>query len=74
VSNDPGNRAVSQFAQYVEVWQRNEQELDNPKGWSYRHYGPGDTIAFPSIMVQMEIGQFYRGLEFDEGEDEEALL
>ena len=40
---------VSQFAQYVEIWQRNEQEPDNPKVWSYRHYGPGDTIDFASI-------------------------
>lgn len=62
---------VSQFAQYVEVWQRNEQEPDNPKGWSYRHYGPGDTINFSSIAVQIAIGEFYRGLEFDEGEFED---
>lgn len=62
---------VSQFAQYVEVWQRNEQEPDNPKVWSYRHYGPGDTIDFASIAVQIEIGEFYRGLEFDEGEFED---
>ncbi len=25
---------VSQFAQHVEVWQRNEQEPDKPKAWS----------------------------------------
>lgn len=61
---------VSQFAQYVEIWQRNEQEPDNLKVWSYRHYGPGDTIDFASIVVKIEIGEFYRGLEFDEGEDE----
>ena len=59
---------VSQFAQYVEIWQRNEQEPDNPKAWSYRHYRPGETIAFVSIAVQIEIGEFYRGLEFDEGD------
>ncbi len=62
---------VSQFAQYVEVWQRNEQEPDNPKVWPYRHYGPGDTIDLVSIAVQIEIGEFYRGLEFDEGEIED---
>ena len=49
---------VSQFAQYVEIWQRNEQEPDNPKGWSYRHYGPGDTRDFASIAVKIEIGEF----------------
>ncbi len=62
---------VSQFAQYVEVWQRNQQEPDNPKGWSYRHYGPGETINFVSIAVQIEIEELYRGLEFDEGEFED---
>jgi len=62
---------VSQFAQYVEVWQRNEQEPDNPKAWSYRHYGPGETIEFASIAAQIAIGEFYRGLEFDEGEEED---
>lgn len=62
---------VSQFAQYVEVWQRHEQEPDNPKAWPYRHYGSGDTIYLASIAVQIEIGEFYRGLEFDEGELED---
>jgi Uma2 family endonuclease len=62
---------VSQFAQYVEVWQRNEQQPDNPKAWFYRHYGVGDTVDFVSIAVQIEIGEFYRGLEFDEGESED---
>ena len=62
---------VSQFAQYVEVWQRNEQEPDNLKGWFYRHYGPGDTIDFASIVVKIEIGEFADpGLDFDEGEYE----
>lgn len=62
---------VSQFAQHVEVWQRDEQEPDNPKAWSYRHYEQGDIIDLASIAVQIEIGEFYRGLEFDEGEFED---
>ncbi len=62
---------VSQFAQYVEVWQSSEQEPDNPKAWLYRHYGTGDTVEFVSIAVHIEIGEFYRGLEFDEGELED---
>ena len=62
---------VSQFAQHVEVWQRNEQEPDNPKAWFYRHYESGDTVDLASIAVQIEIGAFYRGLEFDEGEGED---
>jgi len=63
---------VSQFAQHVEVWQRNELEPDNPNTWLYRHYGVGDTVDLASIAVQIEIGEFYRGLEFDEGELEDA--
>ena len=62
---------VSQFAQHVEIWQRNEQEPDNPKAWSYRHYEPGEMIDFSSIAVQIEIGECYRGLRFDEGEFED---
>ncbi len=62
---------VSQFAQYVEVWQRNEEEPEDAGSWSYRHYGPGDTVHFASIVADVAIGEFYRGLEFDEGEFEE---
>jgi Uma2 family endonuclease len=62
---------VSQFAQHVEVWQRNEQEPDNPKAWLYRHYGVGDRVDLASIGVKIEIGEFYRGLEFDEGDFED---
>lgn len=62
---------ISQFAQHVEVWQRNEQEPDNPKAWLYRHYGVGDMVDFASIAVQIEIEEFYRGLAFDEGDFED---
>ncbi len=61
---------VSQFAQYVEVWQRNEHDPDNLKAWLYRHYGPDETITLVSINVQIEVTELYRGLvfaEYDEG-------
>ncbi len=61
---------VSQFAQYIEVWQRNEQEPTNPQAWHYRHYGPGDTVALVSIDIQIEVAAFYRGLVFDDAEEE----
>ena len=63
---------VNQFAQYVEIWQRNEREPDNAQAWSYRHYRPGDTIDLASIAVRIEIGELYQGLELDEGDIEEA--
>jgi Uma2 family endonuclease len=61
---------VSQFARYIEVWQRNEQDPNNPKAWLYRHYGSGDTVHLVSIDVQIEVVAFYKGLIFDEGDEE----
>jgi Uma2 family endonuclease len=60
---------VNQFAQYVEVWQRNEQDPNNPKAWLYRHYGPDDTVDLVSIDVHIEVGAWYRGLVFDDEEE-----
>ncbi len=62
---------ISQFAQYVEVWQRDLHDPSNPKAWLYRHYGPGDTVALLSIDMHIEVAELYRGLVFDD-EDEEA--
>ena len=59
---------ISQFAQYVEVWQRNEQDANNPKAWLYRHYGSGDTVDLVSIDAQIEIAELYRGLVFNDEE------
>jgi Uma2 family endonuclease len=61
---------ISQFSQHIEVWQRNEQDRDNPKAWLCWHYGPGEVVHLKSINVQIEIGELYRGLVFDEGEEE----
>jgi Uma2 family endonuclease len=57
---------ISQFAQYVEVWQRNEQNPHNSKIWLYRHYGPSDTIDLLSIDAHIAVSELYRGLQFDE--------
>ena len=62
---------VSQFAQYVEVWQRDGVGSDNASSWSYRHYGPGETIHFASIAVHIAIEELYRGLEFEQDEFED---
>lgn len=62
---------ISQFAHYVEVWQRNEHDPNNPKAWLYRHYGPGDTVDLMSIDVHFEVAALYRGLVFDDEEEEE---
>jgi len=60
---------ISQFAQYVEVWQRNEEDPNNPKAWHYRHYGPGDIVHLVSLDLQIEVAAFYRGLVFDDEEE-----
>lgn len=52
---------VSQFAQYVEIWQRDTQ---NTEVWQYRHYGPGEVVDFTSIDAHVNIGELYRGLNF----------
>ena len=60
---------ISQFAQYVEVWQRNEQDPNNPKAWHYRHYGPDDIVHLVSIDLHIEVAEFYRGLVFNDEEE-----
>lgn len=60
---------ISQFAQYVEVWQRNEHDPNNPKAWLYRHYGPGDTVDLVSIDIHVEVAELYRGLVFNDEEE-----
>lgn len=61
---------VSQFAHYVEVWQRNEHDPNNPKAWLYRHYGYGDTVDLMSSDMHFEVAVLYRGLAFDDEEEE----
>lgn len=54
---------VSQFAPYVEVWQREEQESAH---WLYRHYGPNETVALYSIDIAIAMKDIYHGLNFAE--------
>ena len=55
---------VNQFAQYVEIWQRDEMDTER---WNYRHYGTGETVEFASVGVRVEIDELYRGLTFNTG-------
>ena len=59
---------VSQFAQYVEIWQRDD--LDTTQ-WHYRHYSPGETVVFASIDVHVAIEDLYRGLDFTSASEDE---
>lgn len=59
---------MSQFAQYVEIWQRDDKDSN---AWHYRHYGPGETVEIKSIDVQIDIADIYQGLDFEEAEPAE---
>jgi len=56
---------MSQFAQYVEIWQRDDRHNST---WHYRHYGPGEIVEIKSIDVQVDIANIYQGLDFEEAE------
>jgi hypothetical protein len=56
---------MSQFAPYVEIWQRDE--LDTAT-WHYRHYGPGEAVEINNIDVQIDVADLYQGLDFEEAE------
>src|SRR5438477_11504361 len=46
---------MSQFAQYVEIWQRGDRDNQDIAAWHYRHYGPGEIVEINSIDVQIDI-------------------
>jgi Uma2 family endonuclease len=56
---------ISQFAQYVEIWQRDDQDI---AAWRYRHYGSGEIVEINSIDLQIDIADVYQGLDFAEAE------
>ena len=60
---------MSQFAPYVEIWQRDDQDIT---AWHYRHYGPGEIVEINSIDVQIDIADIYQGLDFEEAESGEG--
>ncbi len=60
---------MSQFAPYVEIWQRDDQDIP---AWHYRHYGPGEIVEINSIDVQIDIADIYQGLDFQEVEPGEG--
>jgi len=57
---------LSQFAPYVELWQRDTEDVI---AWHYRHYGPGEIVEIKSITVLIDIADIYQGLDFAEDEE-----
>src|SRR5579885_746013 len=64
---------VNQYLPYVEVWQRNENQPDNPKAWRYRHYSAGEAVELTSLTIQISMEEIYLDVAFAE-EDEEELI
>lgn len=63
---------VNQYLPYVEVWQRNEEHLENLQAWLYRHYREDETVELRSLNIQLSLAEIYQDLDFpEEDEDEE---
>ncbi|MDQ2905939.1 MAG: Uma2 family endonuclease [Ktedonobacteraceae bacterium] len=54
---------VDQFAPYVEIWRRAEEDANT---WHYAHYGPGEEVEFASLDVRIPMEDIYREINFDE--------
>ncbi len=64
---------VNQYLPYIEVWQRDENQPDNPKAWRYRHYSAGEAVELTSLTIQISMEEIYLDVAFAE-EDEEELI
>ncbi len=62
---------VNQYFPHVEVWQRNAEHPENPHAWLWHHYGPGETVTLSSLNIQLTIEDMYRGLNFDDAEEDD---
>lgn len=64
---------VNQYLPYVEVWQRDENQPENPKAWSNRHYGAGEAVELVSITIQIPVEDIYLDVDFAEEDEEEFI-
>lgn len=54
---------ISQFAPYVEVYRRNEEDAAS---WSHAFYTPGSEVELASVDVRISMDDIYKGIDFDE--------
>ncbi len=54
---------VNQFAPYVEIWRRDEED---EAAWHYMHYGEGEEVEFVSLDVRLAMQDIYQQVNFDE--------
>ncbi len=58
---------VSQFAQHVEIYRRDEEDSTT---WSYTIYEPESMVELTSVDVQLAMDEMYKGINFDVPLDE----
>lgn len=62
---------VNQFFPLVEVWQRDQEQPDNPAAWQCRIYRVDQAVKLASQGLQLEMSEIYRNINFELSEDDE---
>jgi len=62
---------VNQFFPLVEVWQRDQEQPDNPDTWQCRIYRVDQPVKLASLGLQLEMSEIYRNINFELSEDDE---
>jgi Uma2 family endonuclease len=62
---------VNQFFPLVEVWQREQEQPDNPDTWQCRIYRVDQPVKLASLGLQLEMSEIYRNINFELSEDDE---
>jgi Uma2 family endonuclease len=60
---------VNQYLPYVEVWQRNVDDPENPKAWLFRHYDAEEAGELASLNIHLAMTEIYQGLDFSDEEE-----
>ena len=60
---------INQFIPYVEIWQRDAENVDV---WHFRLYREGETVEFASVEMRIPIEELYLDINWpvDEGDEE----
>jgi Uma2 family endonuclease len=66
---------ISQYAIYVEVWQRTPcleipPTVGKPEDWRYSHYGPDEIIKFDDLDIEVAVNDLYQQIDFEAFEDD----
>lgn len=61
---------VSQFFPQVEVWQRDQEQPENPAAWQRRISRVDQPVKLASLGLQLEMSEMYRNINFELSEDD----